>query len=125
MEIIVKGKNGVKIDEEIRKYAEDKVRKYERLLAEPVVCDIVLDDLRGQKSGVDKSVHITLEAPGLKQPIHVEETTSDWRGSVDLAQKRLEQQIRKYKAKKVGTRFPVKYWAEKVLERLGIRKRVK
>lgn len=117
MRIIVKGKGRFKVHENLRRYAEGKVRKYQNLVKEPAVSEIVFEDLRGSKDGIDKAVSINMTMPEIKNPIFVQVTTSDFFGSVDLAQDRLEQQIHKYKErKKIGSRFPAKYWLEKVFE---------
>ena len=99
MKVIITGRHGLKIDDNLRSYINEKILKYESLINEPAVCDVMLAD-----------VHLTLELPNEKNPLHVEVVTSDFFGSVDLAQEKLEREILKYKEKtKIGTRFPKKY----------------
>jgi len=121
MKIIIKGHKQLCIDDNLRSYIEEKIRKYEPQLKEPANCEVILEDIRGPKGGIDKVVKITLSLPGLKNPIFVCERTSDFIGSVDLAQERLEQQITKYKEQvKIGDRFPAKYWLSKMYERSAL-----
>lgn len=48
--------------------------------------------------------------PEKKNPIHIEEVTSDFKGSIDVIEERLEKVLEKYKDQvKVGTRYPKKY----------------
>jgi ribosomal subunit interface protein len=116
MKIIIKGKN-FKISPNIQTYVEEKIRKYQEIIEEPSICEISLIDTGGPKGGKDKVVHISCSMPGLKKAIFVKERTSDMMGSIDLAQERFESQIIKYKErKKIGSRFPAKYWASKMLE---------
>lgn len=118
MKIIIKGHKQLKIDQSLKSYIEEKIRKYEPLVKEPATCEVTLSDIRGPKGGVDKVVKISLALPGLKNPIFVCERTSDFIGSIDLAQEALEHQILKYKEQiKIGTRFPAKYWLEKELNK--------
>jgi len=50
-------------------------------------------------------VRITLTLPGEKNPLHVEAISSDFFGTIDLAQGKLEKEITKYKDKtKIGPR---------------------
>lgn len=104
MRIIVKGKN-IKLNDDLKNYAFEKVSKYSEIIEDPAVCEVVLSDELGPKGGIDKSVHITLTLPGEKNAIHVEAQTDDFFGSLDLAQEKLEQQVIKYKEKiKIGPR---------------------
>ena len=105
MKVLVTGLRGLKVDDNLKSYAEEKVLKFVPLLEEPAVCEIMLADELGQKDGVDKSVHITMTLPNEKNPLHVEVTTSDFFGSIDLAEEKLEREIIKYKEKiKIGDR---------------------
>lgn len=117
MKIIVQGKQGLKIDDSLVFYATEKVRKYEKIVAEPTICEIVLADEFGKKDGNDKSVHITLTIPQEKNPLHVEAVSSDFMGSLDLAQEKLEREIIRWKdRKKIGPRFPKEYEESKIEE---------
>lgn len=104
MRIIIKGKN-FKLNEDLKNYAFEKISKFTEIAEDPSICEVVLSDELGPKGGIDKSVHITLTLPGEKNAIHVEEMTSDFFGSLDLAQEKLEREIEKYKEKiKIGDR---------------------
>lgn len=116
MKITISGKQ-VKVDDNLRGYIEERFRKFEKMVFEPAAIDVVLSDLMGSKGGVDKSVHVTLTLPEIKNPIHIEEVTADFKGSIDLIEERLETQISKYKEKtKIGTRYPKKYHEAKLQE---------
>ncbi|KKQ18033.1 MAG: hypothetical protein US31_C0011G0015 [Berkelbacteria bacterium GW2011_GWA1_36_9] len=114
MKITIKGHKQLKISPDLRSYVEEKIRKYEPLIKEPAICEVLLEDVNGPKGGLDKVVKITLILPELKNPIFICERSSDFFGSIDLAQDRLEQQVLKYKEQiKIGTRYPKKYFLEK------------
>ena len=116
MRVIVKGHN-VKLSPDLKSYVTEKILKYEPMIKEPAVCEIVLSDEGGPKGRIDKVVRITLTLPEMKNPIFVCERTSDFFGSIDLAQERLEHQILKYKEQiKIGSRYPAKYWLNKRYE---------
>lgn len=116
MRIIIKG-HKIKLSPDLKSYATEKIRKYEPMVKEPAICEVVLSDERGPKGGIDKVVKIILTLPEMKNPIFVCERTSDFFGSIDLAQERLEHQILKYKEQvKIGSRFPAKYWLNKRYE---------
>ena len=115
MRIIIKGKQ-FKVDQNLRNYINERFLKFTRYVKEPATLEIVLSNFMGPK-GNDQSVHVTATLPGLKNPIHIEEVTSDFKGSIDVIQERLEQQLRKYKDKvKIGSRFPQKYLDAKIEE---------
>lgn len=117
MQIIIKGHKQLKISDNLKLYIEEKIRKYEPMIKEPATCEVVLIDAGGPKGGVDKVIKITMTLPGMRNPIFVCERTSDFIGSIDLAQEKLEHQILKYKERvKIGSRFPAKYWLSKAYE---------
>jgi putative sigma-54 modulation protein len=116
MQINISGKQ-VKVDDNLRGYIEERLRKFEKMVLEPAIVDVVLSNLRGSKGGVDKAIHVTVTLPDIKNPIHLEETTDDYKGSIDLIEERLETQIMKYKEEvKIGTRYPKKYHDAKMQE---------
>ena len=95
----------IKMNKELKSYAEEKVLKFVEMVLEPAVCDIVLSDEFGPKGGEDKLVRITMTLPEEKNPIHVEAQTDDFFGSIDLAEQKLAREIEKYKEKvKIGPR---------------------
>ena len=118
MRIIIKKKGGMKIGKNLRSYVEDKVAKFEPLVEEPAICEVTLFEKdKGAKRGIDKEASILLTVPGIRKPLFAKCRTNDFFGSIDLAQAQVEEQLVKYKDKKTGSRFPVKYWASKMLER--------
>lgn len=108
MRIIISGKQ-FKVDDNLRNYINERFLKFARLVKEPATLEIVLSNFMGPK-GNDQAVYVTMTLPGLKNPIHLEEVTNDFKGSIDLVQERLEKHLLKYKEKiKIGTRYPKKY----------------
>jgi putative sigma-54 modulation protein len=108
MKIIIQGKQ-FKVNDNLRGYIEERLRKFEKMVSEPATIEVVLSDFMGPK-GNDQAVCVTATLPGLKQPIHIEQVTNDFKGSIDLIEERLETQISKYKEKiKIGARYPEKY----------------
>ncbi|MDO8686608.1 MAG: HPF/RaiA family ribosome-associated protein [Candidatus Berkelbacteria bacterium] len=116
MKIIIKGKQ-YKVDENLKQYILERFHKYDSMVQEPAIIEITLSDTLGPKRGLDKAVCITATLPEMKNPIHIEEATSEFKGTIDLIQERFEQQLRKYKEKvKVGSRYPQKYLQAKIEE---------
>lgn len=116
MKIHIKGIK-VKISPDLRSYVLEKIKKYEPLIKEPATCQVILKDTRGPKGGLDKEVTISMTLPGIKKPLFVSQCSSDFFGSIDLVQERLEHQILKYKEQvKIGTRYPKKYFEAKTEE---------
>lgn len=108
MKIIIQGKQ-FKVDDNLRGYIEERFRKFEKMLKEPATLEIVLSNFMGPK-GNDQAVCVTATLPGLKNPIHIEEVTNDFKGSIDLIEERLEKHLLKYKEQvKIGDRYPTKY----------------
>ena len=104
MTINISGRN-VEQNEDLKSYSQEKVLKFAAIVEEPAICDIVLSNEFGPKGGEDKLVRITLTLPNQKKPIHVEASTSDFFGTIDIVQEKLEREILKYKDKtKIGPR---------------------
>ena len=118
MKLIIKGRRGFRITPDLENYIKDRILKYEGIVKEPAICEVTLAQHRWPPfRGKNKIVHISLVMPGLKRPLFVKERTDDFFASIDLAQERLEHRIIKYKEKKkVGRRWPNKYWMAKALE---------
>lgn len=114
---IIKGKSGFKIGDDLKSYVEDKISKFETLVEEPAICEVTLFEKdKGAKRGIDKDVHISLSVPQINKPLYAKCRTNDFFASIDLAVSQVEEQLVKYKDKKTSSRFPVKYWAAKMLE---------
>ncbi len=108
MKIIISGKQ-FKVDDNLRNYINERFRRFEKMVKEPATMEIVLSNFMGPK-GNDQAVCVTATLPGLKNPIHIEEVTNDFKGSIDLIEERLEKVIERYKEQTIiGTRYPKKY----------------
>ena len=108
MHIIISGKQ-FKVDDNLRNYINERFLKFARYVKEPTTLEIVLSNFMGPK-GNDQAVCVTATLPGLKNPIHIEEVTNDFKGSIDVIEERLEKVLRRYKEQvKIGTRYPKKY----------------
>lgn len=118
MKIIIKGRKGLKIATNLKSYIEDKVAKFESLVEEPSICEVTLSEKnKWPRKGNDKEVRMVISVPKMKSSLYAKVRTNDFMASVDLAQNNIEEQLVKYKdKKKIGSRFPVKYWAEKIVE---------
>ena len=95
MKIIISGKQ-FKVDDNLRNYINERFMKFAKFVKEPATIEIVLSNFMGPK-GNDQAVHVTATLPGLKNPIHIEEVTNDFKGSIDLIEERLEKHLLKYK----------------------------
>jgi len=108
MKIIIQGKQ-FKVDDNLRNYINERFLKFVRYVKEPATLEIVLSNFMGPK-GNDQAVCVTMTLPGLKDPIHIEEVTNDFMGSIDVIEERLEKVLKRYKEQvKIGTRYPKKY----------------
>jgi len=102
---------------DLEDYIEDKLLKYEKMVLEPTVVDVVLDDLMGSKGGNDKKVSITAQLPHVKGPLHLEQCTNDFTSAFDLVEDRFARHIERYHEKVVvGSRFPKKYSWERIID---------
>ena len=115
MRIIISGKQ-FKVDQNLKNYINERFLKFARFVKEPATLEIVLSNFMGPK-GNDQAVCVTATLPGLKNPIHIEEVTADFKGSIDVIEERLEKVLFKYKDQiKTGSRFPKKYYEAKLEE---------
>lgn len=97
MQMLLKGKPKHTLTSELEAYAREKFLRLTKHLPEAATVEVVLVDERGQKGGVDKVIRVTIVHPHERNPIHIEEVTSDFRSSIDLAQDRAERTVRKLK----------------------------
>lgn len=110
MRVIIKTKEG-KLEQKVRDYATEKFAKLEKLVEEPAVLEAMIYDINGQKGGEDKFVEVALTMANEKNPIHVEAKSIEYLASIDFAHDCLETQLVKHKEKKkIGDRFPKKYF---------------
>lgn len=109
MKIIISGKQ-FKVDDNLKGYINERFLKFTKFVKEPATLEVVLSDTMGPKGGIDQAVCVTMTLPEMKNRIHIEQVTSDFKGSIDLIEERLEKQLLKYKEQiKIGDRFPTKY----------------
>ena len=118
MNIIIKGRKQLTVREDLKDYIEKKFRKFEKILTEPTTLDIMLADVRGDKGGLDKVVHLTAAIPGRKNPEHIEELATEFHEGVDLVFERFKKFVERWKEKnKIGTRYPKKYYLAEEIEK--------
>jgi ribosome hibernation promoting factor len=99
MRLQIKGKN-VEISDAIRTYAEEKLGKLERQLADPTIVELELAVERNP-SIADKIVAegtIWTKGPTLR----AKERSTDMRASIDLLTDKLERQVTRYREKRRG-----------------------
>jgi putative sigma-54 modulation protein len=97
MRLQVKGKN-VEISEAIRSYAEEKLGKLERQLADPTKVELELAVERNP-SIADKIVaEATIWTKG--PTLRAKERSTDMRASIDLLTDKLERQVTRYREKR-------------------------
>ena len=98
--LIVKAKPSHTLTPELESYAREKFARLAKFLPDPTTVEVVLSDERGPKGGNDKVTKVTIIRPREKNPIHLEEVSSDFRSSIDLARDRAERTVRKIRDKK-------------------------
>ena len=97
MQLQIKGKN-VEMDETIRSYAEEKLGKLERHLADPTKVELELS-LEKNPSIADN--HIAEATIWTKGPtLRARESSVDWRVSIDELVSKLERQAKRYQNKR-------------------------
>jgi len=97
MQLQIKGKN-VEMDETIRSYAEEKLGKLERHLADPTKVELELS-LEKNPSIADN--HIAEATIWTKGPtLRARESSVDWRASIDELVSKLERQAKRYQNKR-------------------------
>jgi putative sigma-54 modulation protein len=97
MQLQIKGKN-VEMDETIRSYAEQKLGKLERHLADPTKVELELS-LEKNPSIADN--HVAEATIWTKGPtLRARESSDDWRTSIDELVEKLERQVKRYRNKR-------------------------
>lgn len=97
MQLQIKGKN-VEMDDAIRSYAEEKLGKLERHLADPTKVELELS-LEKNPSIADN--HIAEATIWTKGPtLRARESSVDWRASIDELVAKLERQAKRYQNKR-------------------------
>jgi putative sigma-54 modulation protein len=97
MQLQIRGKN-VEMDETIRSYAEEKLGKLERHLADPTKVELELS-LEKNPSIADN--HVAEATIWTKGPtLRARESSDDWRTSIDELVEKLERQVKRYRNKR-------------------------
>jgi putative sigma-54 modulation protein len=97
MRLQVKGKN-VEVSEAIRTYAEEKLGRLERQLADPTIVEL---ELAVEKNPSIADNHVAEATIWTKGPVlRAREASGDMRASIDLLTDKLERQVSRYKEKR-------------------------
>ena len=97
MRLQVKGKN-VEVSEAIRTYAEEKLSKLERHLADPTQVELELSE---EKNPSIPASHVAEGTIFTKGPtIRAREASPDIRASIDQLAEKLERQVKRYLEKR-------------------------
>jgi putative sigma-54 modulation protein len=97
MQLQVKGKN-VEVSDSIRDYAEAKLRKLERQLADPTKVEL---ELTVEKNPSIAASHVAEATIWTKGPtLRARESAPDVRASIDLLVDKLERQVTRYREKR-------------------------
>jgi len=101
MRLQVKGKN-VEVSEAIRTYAEEKLGRLERQLADPTRVEL---ELAVEKNPSIADNHVAEATVWTKGPVlRAREASGDMRASIDLLVDKLERQVSRYREKRRGHR---------------------
>jgi putative sigma-54 modulation protein len=97
MRLQVKGKN-VEVSESIRIYAEEKLSRLERQLADPTRVEL---ELAVEKNPSIADNHVAEATIWTKGPVlRAKEASTDMRASIDLLADKLERQVTRYRQKR-------------------------
>jgi putative sigma-54 modulation protein len=97
MRLQVKGKN-VEVSEAIRTYAEEKLGRLERQLADPTRVEL---ELAVERNPSIADNHIAEATIWTKGPVlRAKEASTDMRASIDLLTDKLERQVNRYRQKR-------------------------
>jgi putative sigma-54 modulation protein len=97
MRLQVKGKN-VEVSPAIRSYAEEKLRKLERQLADPTRVELELAVERNPSIADKVVAEATIWTKG--PVLRAQERSTDMRASIDLLTDKLERQVTRYRQKR-------------------------
>ena len=101
MRLQVKGKN-VEVSEAIRTYAEEKLGRLDRQLADPTRVEL---ELAVEKNPSISANHVAEATIWTKGPVlRAKEASSDMRASIDLLVDKLERQVSRYREKRQDRR---------------------
>lgn len=114
MRIVLKS-HGLKLDKNIKSYAEEKILKLKKWVIEPAVAEINFS-VRTHR-GKNKIIKIVLSLPNHKKAMHAENCCDDFYTAVDLTTDRLKTQLSKTKGKlKNSSSLIVKDWTERLVQ---------
>jgi putative sigma-54 modulation protein len=97
MRLQVKGKN-LDVSDSIRSYAEDKLRKLERQLADPTQIELELSIERNPSIAANHVAEATIWTKG--PTLRAREASADMRASIDQLVDKLERQVQRYRQKR-------------------------
>ena len=97
MRLQVKGKN-VEVTDSIREYAEEKLSKLERQLADPTRVELELAVERNPSISQNQIAEATIWTKG--PVLRARETSSDMRASIDQLVDKLERQAQRYRERR-------------------------
>jgi putative sigma-54 modulation protein len=101
MRLQVKGRN-VEVSEQIRTYAEDKLGKLDRHLADPTRVEL---ELIVERNPSIAGNHVAEATVWTKGPVlRARESSSDMKASIDQLVDKLERQVKRYREKRRGRR---------------------
>jgi putative sigma-54 modulation protein len=97
MRLQVKGRN-VEVSEQIRTYAQEKLRKLDRLVADPTRVEL---ELAREKNPSIAANHIAEATVWTKGPVlRARESSADMKASIDQLVDKLERQVKRYREKR-------------------------
>src|ERR671929_1505705 len=96
MRLQVKGKN-LEVSDSIRRYAEEKLRKLERQLADPTQVELELSVERNPSIAANHVAEATIWTNG--PVLRAREASSDMRASIDQLVEKLERQVTRYRTR--------------------------
>ena len=97
MRLQVKGKN-LDVSDSMRSYAEDKLRKLERQLADPTQIELELSVERNPSISANHVAEATIWTKG--PTLRARESSSDMKASIDQLVDKLERQVKRYREKR-------------------------
>ena len=97
MRLQVKGKN-LDVSDSIRSYAEEKLRKLERQLADPTQIELELSVERNPSISANNVAEATIWTKG--PTLRAREASADMRASIDQLVDKLERQVTRYRQKR-------------------------
>jgi putative sigma-54 modulation protein len=97
MRLQVKGKN-LDVSDSIRSYAEEKLRKLERQLADPTQIELELSVERNPSIAANHVAEATIWTKG--PTLRAREASADMRASIDQLVDKLERQVKRYRQKR-------------------------